>query len=423
MNCQYPRYRDYAEMTIISEREEYLSGYDCTPFSYIIILIEFMTGTQGMPETIAPVERIWLHQWRGMSTGVCNVPIAHYFLKHELRSGDRWTLMHVESGIQDSPDYGGYLSDAAIGYCHNENNEFDANLFELLDATLLPNYPNMLDELLIPVAVDMYWNGVMLKCMPGVEGECCDPDEPPPLPPLPPGGSTSGLGYGATYKWPSTPDDPRGGVDIGGAWFLPPGATDYFPCDDTQICRWYSWMEHRQSPITESNPTGWTPPTEYWHCRPYTSNTVVSRYRLYADLGAAKMYEIQVATNVCGSNGFIQSRTWSTIGATYLLNGTVPSISNSANKPGYASCEGWEPCICLRWRIRYYYVVKFAFLSGFRTMADVYVDGCPSGTRPGISSEGIITCDGAAIGQVGFALSTFLFYRVEVISVQCVSSV
>lgn len=423
MNCQYTRYRDSARMTVMSERAEYLNGYDCTPFSYIIILIEFLTGTQGVPETIAPVERVWLHQWRGISAGVCDVPLAHYYLKHELRSGDRWSLIHVESGIQDSPDYGSYMSDAAIGYCHNENNDLDANLLELLDATLLPNYPNMMDELIIPVVVDMHWDGVKLTCNSGVSGECCESTDPPPLPPLPPNGSTTGSGYGASFKWSSPPDDPRDGVDIGGAWFIPPHQPDYPPCSAVQNCQWYSWIEHRQGPITPANPTGWAPPANYWHCRSYTTNGGETRYKLTADLGAAKLYDVQVSKDTCNTKGYLSSRTWVTIGSTCLLNGTTPTIISSGDKPGHASCNGWDPCKCTRWRIRYYYVVKFAFLQGFRTMAEVYVDGCPSGARPTISPEGVIMCDGAAIGQVGFALSTFLFYRVEVLNVQCISGV
>lgn len=407
-------------MTVISEREEYPDGYDCTPFTYIIILIEFLTGIQGIPETIAPVERVWVHQWRGVPSEVCEVPLAYYYLKHESRSGNRWVLTHVESGIQDSPDYGAYLSDAVIGYCHNENNDFDANLLELLDATLLPNYPHMLDEVLIPISVGMTWDGVMLECDPGVEGECCDNSNPPPPPSLPP--APGGLGYGSSFKWPTTPPNPNGGTDIGGAWFIPPTEPDYEVCSTERICCWYSWIEHRKNSTSASNPTGWTPPFEHYHCRTYTTNSTQTRYVLTANYGTMQGYDIQVATYNCNTAGYVASKTWVTIGSTYLLTGTVPNVVKGESKPGYPTCNGWSPCVCIRWRIRYYYVVKFAFLQGFRTMADVYVDGCPTGSPPTISSEGVIMCDGAAIGQVGFALSTYLFYRVEVLSVECVLS-
>jgi len=240
-----------------------------------------------------------------------------------------------------------------------------------------------------------------------------DPNAPPPPPRLPDDGDPGGLGTGSSFNWPiSDPPPAPGARSIGPSYFIPPDVPDPIQCT-TPRCKVYKWTykyveadkEYTSylNCLASSNATwsGWT------HSGDVRDNWTNILYEPVCENGVVTHYALSQQLT---SPGFTMDPPW--YGPKVFV---APSaIAEDKNPPVQHKCS------CSQWKITYYYVVKFAFLSGFRTMASTIVPGCPSGSVPTISPEGIIMCDGEAIGAVGFALSTFLYYRVSVQNVECI---
>lgn len=233
-------------------------------------------------------------------------------------------------------------------------------------------------------------------------------DSPPPPPKLPDDGDPGGSG--ARFSWPAVDPPPSPGVNIGPAHFLPPDYPDPKDCP-TYTCRTFKFTfkyhttgdaDNVYYTIRYTNGESWTgwalnsAGTKYLNTlpRPTCKDGVVVGYEEPIRIEAtSRMYVNGVITNVPPT--------------------PIVEVDRETAPPAYR-------CSCQMWKVTYYYVVKLAFLNGFRTMASVFISNCPGNVKPTITQEGIIMCGDTAVGQVGFALSTYLFYRVTVLKVECV---
>jgi hypothetical protein len=249
-------------------------------------------------------------------------------------------------------------------------------------------------------------------------GACFSISEPgvdsPPPPPALPSDADGGRGTGSSFSWPiSDPPPAPGARSIGPVNFLPPDVPDPIRCSLPR-CKVYRWTYKYVDAGIDY---------KWWHQCLASSEAYWGGWTRTA--GTSSNWSNILYEPVCGNDGVVTH---------YALSALVQTQSFTMNPPWYgpvvpvapsAIVEDKSPpvqhrCSCALWKITYYYVVKFAFLNGFRTMASTVVPGCPGNIAPTISSEGIIMCNGEAIGAVGFALSTFLFYRVSVIKVECI---
>jgi len=424
----YPGLTRLGEFCLESDCDEY---FDTVSTGHLARYINLLTGNSDVSEC-APLAI----SETGVKTGFLKYLLEFDHLNDEqahfscgLCPGDSDVVDHSDSGFKAFSNYVSARSKSkvytlglvaaktliAVGEVLISNKmpssvaiPFGCNVWEFYNTNPLKS-----TDLIIP-QLNCHGEYRILASKGGVCFSVKDPeDSPPPPPRLPDDGDDGGLGTGSSFGWPvSDPQPDPGARSIGPSWFIPPDVPDPVKCLEPH-CRVFRWTFKYADASKDHE----------WWMQSYSAEAKWGGWIKHPDPNSKTKWYSILNEPICKDGvitGYVQHFTES---PGFVREHDYAPIEPVAPTP---ITEVKDPpaqyrCACSQWKITYYFVVKFAFLSGFRTMATTIVPSCPSGSAPTISPDGYIMCDGAVTGAVGFALSTFLFYRVDVLKVECIS--